>query len=328
MTVEPRPRPLLYEAYWRFAAERQAIFDRRWLRQPPPWTSDPILQTYKFCNTFRASDRVTQYLIRNVIHPADVQLASEDVLLRIVLFRLFSRPTTWDAMEKQSGGLRQASFDPSRLGDLLADIRTERAIYTAAFIVAPARRSVRDKHRDHLDLVDRMFRRGGFAKKLARARSLRAVYELLLEWPSVGPFMAYQIAVDLNYSDELQFSEDDFCVPGPGALRGIRKVFADYAGWSPTQLIYRMVERQEVEFAAHGMTFAGLFGRPLHAVDCQSLFCEIDKYSRVAFPELPSQRTRIKQRFEPSSESLSLFYPPKWGLNGLVSVQRPISKLS
>ena len=29
-----------------------------------PWTEDPILDRYKFCNTYRAADRVSQYLIR------------------------------------------------------------------------------------------------------------------------------------------------------------------------------------------------------------------------------------------------------------------------
>ena len=40
-----------------------AIFELRADGGPGPWTDDPILQRYKFCNTFRASDRVSQYLI-------------------------------------------------------------------------------------------------------------------------------------------------------------------------------------------------------------------------------------------------------------------------
>jgi hypothetical protein len=38
--------------YWRFAAERQRIFERRLAGDPPPWTSDRILREFKFCNVF------------------------------------------------------------------------------------------------------------------------------------------------------------------------------------------------------------------------------------------------------------------------------------
>ena len=43
---------------------------------------------------------------------------------------------------------------------------------------------------------------------------------------------------------------------------------------------------------------------------------DYDKYARVQFPELLSNRTRIKATFTPSPEPLELFYPPKWGLTG------------
>lgn len=64
--MKPTPRKEVFDAYWRFAAERLAIFLRRANGEPGPWTGDPILQQYKFCNTFRAADRVSQYLIRDV----------------------------------------------------------------------------------------------------------------------------------------------------------------------------------------------------------------------------------------------------------------------
>jgi hypothetical protein len=53
----------------------------------------------------------------------------------------------------------------------------------------------------------------------------------------------------------------------------------------------------------------------LKAIDCQNLLCEVDKYSRVRFPELLSNRSRIKQRFRADHAPLTLFYPPRWGIN-------------
>lgn len=46
----------VYDLYWRFATERQAIFFARLEGQPSPWTSDPVLQAYRFTNAYRASD--------------------------------------------------------------------------------------------------------------------------------------------------------------------------------------------------------------------------------------------------------------------------------
>src|SRR4051794_16104714 len=92
--VQPRPREHVYRAYWELAAKRQRIFYSRLAGDPPPWTDDPVLGEYRFCNAYRASDRVSQYLIRHVIY-VDGDLSPDDMLLRIVLFRLFSRPRTW-----------------------------------------------------------------------------------------------------------------------------------------------------------------------------------------------------------------------------------------
>ena len=63
----PKPTPV-YDTFWRFAAERQAVFFRRFRREPAPWTRDPIIARFKFTNAYRATDRVSQYLIRNVLY--------------------------------------------------------------------------------------------------------------------------------------------------------------------------------------------------------------------------------------------------------------------
>jgi hypothetical protein len=75
-----------------------------------------------------------------------------------------------------------------------------------------------------------------------------------------------------------------------------------------------MVARQQEEFASRNLTFNGLFGRPLQAIDVQNLLCETDKYCREALPDLKSARTRIKAKFTPSSEPIDVYFPPKWGV--------------
>jgi hypothetical protein len=142
-------------------------------------------------------------------------------------------------------------------------------------------------------------------------------FRLLKAYPSLGDFLAYQYVTDLNYSPLTRFSEREFVCAGPGAKDGIRKCFLDTAGYSESDLIKMMADRQEAEFARLGLQFQSLWGRPLQFIDCQNLFCEVDKYARLAHPEIAglSGRTRIKQKFRSTGTIPHPFYPPKWEIN-------------
>lgn len=313
--MAPKPRPEVFDAYWQLAAERQRIYFRRLSGGLGPWTSDPILGSYKFCNTYRAADRVSQYLIRDVIY-APGEYTPEDQLLRTVLFRLFSRPETWELLCDAHGDITVAGFDSQRLGATLDEAFTAgQKLYTGAFILCANRAFGHTrKHRNHLALVEQMMRPGALPKAVARAASLRNLYEALREYPLIGDFMAYQLAIDINYSEVCDFDESEYTVPGPGARRGIAKCFSDLEGWDEQRVIMWMTERQADEFDRLGVEFHSLRGRPLQAIDVQNLFCELDKYARVAFPHLKSNRTRIKARFVPTGALPEPFYPPKWNL--------------
>src|ERR1044072_865418 len=52
--------------FW--ARERENIRKKKAAGLPPPWTENPILQTYRFCNVRRRDDRVSQWLIGNVLN--------------------------------------------------------------------------------------------------------------------------------------------------------------------------------------------------------------------------------------------------------------------
>ena len=106
-------------------------------------------------------------------------------------------------------------------------------------------------------------------------------------------------------------------MPGPGARDGIRKCFGPAVRGIEAEVIRYMASTQEEHFARLGLRFSGLWGRPLQLIDCQNLFCEVDKYARAAHPEIPgiSGRTRIKQAYRRDTALLTAWFPPKWGLN-------------
>lgn len=308
---------LVFDTYWHFAAERQNVFMRRMTGESSPWTDDPILRTYKFTCPYRAADRVSQYLIRNVIYDG-VERDARDIIFRILLFKTFNKIETWEFLKERLGDLSARDFNTTIYGIAL-DLRREagESIYSAAYVMPqPDYGLSGGKHWNHLalirDIVD------NYADAIARARSMSQVFRILRERAGIGDFLAYQYAVDLNYSEVCSFSESTFVVPGPGARDGIRKCFSALGGLDETGVIARVCEVQEVEFARLGLNFQRLGGsRPLQWIDCQNLFCEVDKYSRVAHPEVVgiSGRSKIKQKFAAHLQPLLNYaYPPKWGI--------------
>jgi thymidylate kinase len=323
-SLEPAKPTKVYDTYWRFAAERQAMFFRRLRAEGSPVTLDPILLHHKFTNAYRASDRVSQFLIREVIYKGDQ--TSDEVFFRAILFKLFNRIDTWRMLEREIGPVRYEDFRFDRYDAVLTRaLARGYRIYSAAYIMPVARAfgPEKRKHRTHLRLLEKMMHDEA-PLRLRDALSMRKAFELLRSFPMLGDFLAYQFAIDLNYSEIINFSEMDFVVPGPGARDGVHKCFRSTGGLSETEMIRLVTDRQEVEFARLGIDFESLWGRPLQLIDCQNLFCEVGKYARLAHPEVLglSGRTRIKQVYRQTPEPISYWYPPKWGLNDAIALER------
>jgi alpha-glutamyl/putrescinyl thymine pyrophosphorylase clade 1 len=305
----------VYDTYWRFAAERLAIYYRRLSNVSGPWTLDPILRAFRFTNVYRVSDRVSQYLIREVQYRDDRSQLPRELFFRTILFKLFNRIDTWEALERTNGPILWDIADLDAINETLNKLLARgRSIYSAAYIMpAPVLGHAR-KHTNHLALLARMMR-DRVPDRICLAPDLKTVYEVILEYPGLGPFLAFQYTIDLNYSSMLDFDEGEFVVAGPGARDGIAKCFTGVSGRSPEEIIYWVHERHEDEFSSRGMDFAGLFGRRLQPIDCQNLFCEISKYARVAHPDIVgiANRRRIKQSYRSDARPLPApMFPRKW----------------
>jgi hypothetical protein len=308
----------VFETYWRFATERQALYHRRLTDPFGPWTDDPILARYRFTNAYRASDRVSQYLIGEVQYHEDRSQEPQELFFRTLLFKFFNRTSTWQALERELGPISWQRFNLNAAESVLDRLmaRGER-LYSAAYIMPSPQLGHIRKHANHLALLQQMMD-DRMPERVVQAPSLRAVYEMLLRYSGLGPFLAFQYATDLNYSALMEHDEADFVVAGPGALDGIAKCFNSTGGKTPDEVIHWATDQQEVALTAAGLDFQTLFGRRLQPIDCQNLFCEISKYARIAHPEVKglSGRTRIKQGYRPTSEALpSPVFPPRWGLS-------------
>lgn len=317
-TTPNEPTPTAgFDCFWTYAARRQQIYFKRLSGQPPPWTDDPVLAGYRFTNVYRAADRVSQYLINQV------QTAGwnwPDTFARTLLFKCFNRVDTWRAIVAGLGQPDQRNLFDRRLEKILARQAAGGPIYNPAYIMPPPRSYSGPKWRRHLELVRDMVR-AGLADEIQQADGLETAFPVLRRWPSVGDFLAYQWLVDLNYSAHLNFDEAEFVVAGPGARRGLRKCFRPDPNWAAADLIRWTASRQEDEFSARQLAWTSLGGRRLQLVDIQNIFCEVDKYTRLARPELaelaPGQRP--KQRYRPDSRPISARFPAKWQLKPLTS---------
>ena len=303
----------VFDSYWHLATERQAMFFLRVEGKPSPWTDDEILARHRFTNAYRASDRVSQYLLQRVIYDRDRD--SLDAVFRILLFKIFNRIDTWEHLVARLGEPDVGSFDHQLYSRILDErLDAGERIYSAAYVMPNPQLGYRRKHHNHLALLYGLLKDGSLARLLT-ARSLEELYVRLLCIVSFGPFLAFQYAIDLNYSPHFNFDEMEFVVAGPGAIRGIVKCFEDTGGLQPAQVVSCMAEVAESFLEEQLTPFQSLDGRRLQLIDCQNLFCEVDKYARVCHPaRSDGGPTRVKQKFTPDPRPLSLGYPPKWNL--------------
>lgn len=319
IALSPAKVSEVYDSYWKFAALRQDVFFNRFHGRPAPWSDDPVLTDYKFTNAYRAADRVSQYLINKVIYNEAYSSEPREVLFRILLFKLFNKIQTWELLSDEFGPLTYEDYSFKHYDRILSEaMDAKETIYSAAYIM-PSGGSffgLKRKHSNHLKLIEKMLDEQ-VHEKLMSASKMQQAYETIKSYPGLGDFLAYQLTVDVNYSTLTSFSESSFVVPGPGAKGGISKCFLDTGGLNNVELIKMMTDRQELEFKRLELDFKDLWGRPLQLIDCQNLFCEVDKYARVVHPEIKgkSDRVRIKQKFKSTAQAIEYGFPPKWGIN-------------
>lgn len=310
-------RSQVYDTYWLFASKRYEVFKKRLSDPWGPWTNDSVISNNRFTNVFRASDRVSQYLIK--LQYLNDNSSSREIFFRTILFKLFNKIETYECLLNKLGSISYDCFSFHEYDNILThELLNNRAIYSAAYIMPSAGGvfGYKFKHSNHLALLAKMME-DNLYQKVEESNSLKEVFNLLLSYPSLGNFLAFQYAIDLNYSRFVNFSEMEFVVAGPGAKNGVMKCFHSMEDYSFEDIIKLMVDDQQRECERLGIECPDLWGRTLQLIDCQNLFCEVDKYLRVTRPEIAGKtgRKRIKQKFSARKGPISFFFPPKWKIN-------------
>lgn len=205
--------------FYEFIYDRQEIWHRRFVQKlPSPWATDKYLQNYKFCNVYRELDACTQHLLDCTIkQPLDI----ETKIFNIILFRFFN---VRDFFDMTQGNYTPIGFKASRVTKHFDAIAKKRKLYNLAYHVA-GNMDGKSKHAAIFNIMQRISM-PGLCRGLLSCKSLKECHELLQEIPMVGPFLAYQILIDITYiKGFLKHDINSFVFVGPGATPAIDILF-------------------------------------------------------------------------------------------------------
>jgi hypothetical protein len=263
--------------YW--ITERENIRLNRLNGLRKPWTKDPILQQYRFCNVRRMDDRVSQWLYENWYLP-NLDLDDRNMLLACGLARFINRP---DSLEVIGYPHR---FDPKSIKRKLREYRDQgNPVFNGAYMVRG--NDGMDKIKYVVDYCVSPLKR--LLKKIDPS-SMRATWEVLKESYGIGSFMAGQIVADLRWGFTGEWFDRETWAPlGPGSLRGMNRLLGNPIKTPMTQVQFENNLLELINRCYESLP-KWITDR-LEAIDYQNCLCEFDKYQRVSLGEgEPKQR--------------------------------------
>jgi 5-hmdU DNA kinase, helical domain len=272
-----------------FIGERWAIHLRRISGAPPPYTDDPILREWSFCNCRREDDRVTRWIAANWRKP---HAADPDLWFALGVARFVNWPDTLAEVGYP------VPWDRERFVAVLqARAARDDKVFGAAYNISNGGKTTA-KAEHVAGVLDALWTR----RKSLRPReddSLLSFCGRLKQMDGLASFMAAQIVADVRYVAPLRNARDwwSFAAPGPGSKRGLNRVLGrpKDAAWSDDgwqAALQKLHEAIMPELQRIGLG-------DLHAQDLQSCLCELDKFERVRLGE-----GKPKRRFAPSAARL------------------------
>jgi len=249
-----------------------------------PWTKDPILAKYKFTNIRRKDDRVSRWIIDNVITP---NAGRQDLWFILLITRLINWPPTLQHLIEDAVLFRNPTdFNPVEFSDSVERFKAKGGkVYSGAYMVYPTKMDpggVKSlaiaKHivKPASDLHDVM------CEAVFEKKSIESFVARLSTSFGISTFMAGQVAADLTYCGQLSTAVDlySYAPIGPGSSRGLNYLLnrSAYAGWSQDHFNEELCKVREA-------IVEKLELRDLTLHDVQNCMCEFSKYCRAALGE-------------------------------------------
>jgi hypothetical protein len=257
----------------RWIEERKAIRLRRERGEPPPWTDDPILAAYSFCNVRREDDRVTRWIATYWRTPhAD----DPDLWFAMAVARYVNWPDTLAALGYP------VPWDREQFVAVL-DARRKGKVWGAAYNISNGGKS-EPKIQHVTGVLDGLWNRRARVRPRADD-SLLSFHGRLRLCDGMGEFTSAQVVADVKYVAPLRSARDwtTFAASGPGSRRGLNRVLGRPVETSWREDDWRAALRKLREAIMPDLERIGL--GDLHAQDLQNCLCEVDKYERARLGE-------------------------------------------
>jgi hypothetical protein len=203
--------------YW--ATERTKIRQKRESGHEGPWSSDPIMRGFRFCNVSREDDRGTRFVKQWIRDPLDAG-PSDHLFQNVLLSRFINLPETLQELIEK-GAMCNGPVNWEAVQELVyARMQADLPTYSGAYMV-----------RSKPVAQPPFFGKGKISYlcstlrtvTLPKAKTRQGFVEELQGHYGIGSFMAGQIAADLAYTHILADAPDHFtwAPMGPGARRGM-----------------------------------------------------------------------------------------------------------
>lgn len=258
---------------------REALRIKKERGDPPPWTDDPILNQFRFCNVRRKDDRVSRWLRSNILLGDNLNNFKS-----FIEFTAFCRwnnwpPTIQEILDAKLYPVRSINWQA--IENVVEDRkgRKEKA-WTGAYIIkAP------DDGSSKTAFVASICRDiGANLRPEYFNGSRREIWERLIKVKYVGSFMAGQVVDDWGWTLLLSGARDTatWAPMGPGSIRGHNRLLGLPLKQRPKAHLwsYQLQIWYKDIIAALGRQYADL---TLH--DVQNCLCEFDKYERTRMGE-------------------------------------------
>lgn len=271
--------------YW--CREREEIRKRKLAGRPAPWTDDPILTRYRFCNVHRRDDRVSTWLRENVLTEQNIEYNLRSFLMFSALARWLNWPPTIKAI-MDAGLYPRKRVDWVKIGKLIDTLGKKQKVWTGAYMIRAPKKAGMKKGKFVSEvvvgknfgaMVPRLIK--GLQQLTEPAPTYQGTWVTLQEIDGYGSFMAGQIAGDWTYTSLLGRAPDlnTFAPMGPGSVRGFNRMMGnEKINKRPPEDLWlqKLGEWRAQVIEALGPEYADLT-----ALDIQNTLCETDKLLRV-----------------------------------------------
>ncbi len=274
---------MLTREFFRWMEDRETIRLKRLAGDPPPWTSDPILSTFRFCNVLREYDKVSIWIANHIVTPG---INCGDLWISLALARQVNHIPSMEEI-LLAGLFPRTRWSRRALTDVrsLLDARQRRGeqVFTSAYMIhADSSPATSDLWFTKAHYVVEMVV-GQLLGKNPPLASIEAFVKWMTQYESWGGFMSYEVACDLRWAPGWLDTAPDirtWANPGPGARRGLNRIWERDLK-APITTAQCIDEMRTLLQLAYDYSFRIDWPRPLEMRDIEHSLCEFDKYRRV-----------------------------------------------